>query len=169
VAKVVDFGLVKEITRDTSASAQIILGTPAYVAPEAVTDPASIGPAADLYALGCVGYFLLTGCRVFEGKTAVDLCIQHVTAAPRRPTEAAPIKLPPELEDLILRCLAKDPAARYASASALADALAAIPRAPDWSLAEARRWWRELREREEAPPSAAAPTLTITVNLGDRT
>jgi serine/threonine-protein kinase len=168
VAKVVDFGLVKEITRDTSASAQIILGTPAYVAPEAVTDPARIGPAADLYALGCVGYFLLTGHRVFEGKTAVDLCIQHVTAAPRRPTEAAPIKLPPELEDLVMRCLAKDPAARSASASALADALAAIPRIPDWSLAEARRWWRELRERPEAPPSAAAPTMTITVNLGDR-
>ena len=168
VAKVVDFGLVKEIARDSGASTQIVLGTPAYVAPEAVTDPARIGPAADLYALGCVGYFLLTGHRVFEGKTAVDLCIQHVTAAPRRPSEVAPIQLPPELEDLLLRCLAKDPAARYASAAALAEALAAIPRPPGWDVAEARRWWRELRAREEAPPSAAAPTMTITVNLGDR-
>ena len=169
VAKVVDFGLVKEITRDTSTSAQIILGTPAYVAPEAVTDPASIGPAADLYALGCVGYFLLTGRRVFEGKTAIELCIQHVTATPLRPTEAAPIHLPPELEELILRCLAKDPATRYASAFALAEALEAIPRAGDWDRAEARRWWRELRARQEPPPSAAAPTMTITINLGDRT
>src|SRR5690606_9007434 len=120
VAKVVDFGLVKEITRDTSASAQIILGTPAYVAPEAVTDPARIGPAVDLYALGAVGYFLLTGRSVVEGKTAVELCNQHVTAAPRRPTEVAKIHVPTELEDLILRCLAKDPAARFASAPALA-------------------------------------------------
>jgi eukaryotic-like serine/threonine-protein kinase len=169
VAKVVDFGLVKEITRDTSASAQIILGTPAYVAPEAVTDPSRIGPAADLYALGCVGYFLLTGHRVFEGKSAVDLCIQHVTAAPRRPTEVAPIRLPPALEDLILRCLAKAPADRFESASQLAEALESIPRAPDWDRAEARRWWREFRARHEAPPSDAAPTLTMTIDLGDRT
>jgi serine/threonine-protein kinase len=168
VAKVVDFGLVKEITRDTSASAQIILGTPAYVAPEAVTDPASIGPAADLYALGAVGYFLLTGRRVFEGKTAVELCIQHVTQPPRRPTEVAKILLPKELEDLILRCLAKNPGDRFESASQLAEALEAIPRAPDWDRADARRWWREFRARQEVPPSAAAPTLTITVDLGDR-
>jgi serine/threonine-protein kinase len=168
VAKVVDFGLAKEITRDTSASAQVILGTPAYVAPEAVTDPARIGPAADLYALGAVGYFLLTGRRVFEGKTAVELCIQHVTQPPRRPTEVAKIHLPQELEDLILRCLAKDPADRFASASQLAEALEAIPRARDWDRAEARRWWRELRARQEEPPTAAAPTLTITVDLGDR-
>jgi eukaryotic-like serine/threonine-protein kinase len=168
VAKVVDFGLVKEITRDTGASSQIILGTPAYVAPEAVTDPASIGPAVDIYALGCVGYFLLTGRRVFEGKTAVDLCIQHVTAAPRRPSEIAKAPIPLELEDLILRCLAKDPAARFESASQLAEALETIPRARDWTRADARRWWADFRARQDAPPSAAAPTLTITVDLGDR-
>jgi len=168
-AKVVDFGLVKEIARDTNASAQVVLGTPAYVAPEAVTDPASIGPAVDLYALGAVGYFLLTGRRVFEGKTAVDICIQHVTAAPRPPSEVAPGRVPPELEALILRCLAKRPADRFASASDLAEALAAIPRAADWSRDDARRWWRERREREAAPlPSTAAPTLTMTVDLGDR-
>jgi len=168
-AKVVDFGLVKEISRDTTASAQIVLGTPAYVAPEAVTDPASIGPAVDLYALGAVGYFLLTGRRVFEGKTAVDICIQHVTATPRPPTEVAKVHLPPELEALILKCLAKQPAARFESASRMAEALEAIPRAKDWSRDDARRWWREFRERQAAPaPSAAAPTLTITVDLGDR-
>jgi serine/threonine-protein kinase len=168
VAKVVDFGLVKEITRDTSTSAQLILGTPAYVAPEAVTDPARIGPTVDLYALGCVGYFLLTGRRVFEGKTAIELCVQHVTAAPRRPSEVAQLQVPAELEDLILRCLAKDPAARFESASQLAEALEALPRARDWTRADARRWWREFRAREDAPPSAAAPTLTITIDLGDR-
>src|SRR6185436_17838855 len=163
VAKVVDFGLVKEITRDTAASTQIILGTPAYVAPEAVTDPELIGPAADLYGLGAVGYFLLTGRRVFEAKSAVELCIQHVTQPPRRPTEVAQIHLPLELEDLILRCLAKDPTARFASASAMAEALEAIPRAKDWDRADARRWWREFHARQEAPLSADAATITMTV------
>jgi eukaryotic-like serine/threonine-protein kinase len=168
VAKVVDFGLVKEIARDSGASTQIVLGTPAYVAPEAVTDPDRIGPAVDLYALGCVGYFLLTGRRVFEGKTAVDLCVQHVTATPRRPTEDTTLRIPPELEDLVLRCLAKDPADRYPSAAALAEALESIPRLPDWSRTDARRWWRDLSARQTSAPSTAAPTLTITVDLGDR-
>lgn len=79
IAKVVDFGLLKEIAGDPGTSMQVVLGTPAYIAPEAVTEPDHIGPGADgadLYSLGAVGYFLLTGKRLIEGKTAVDICIQ---------------------------------------------------------------------------------------------
>ncbi len=83
VAKVVDFGLVKEMTRESSGSTQVILGTPHYIAPETITDPAATGLGADLYALGAVGYFLLSGRRVFEGKTPLDVCIQHVTQTPK--------------------------------------------------------------------------------------
>src|SRR5205823_13279930 len=110
VAKVVDFGLVRELTADTGTSTQVILGTPAYVAPEAVTDPAHVGPAVDLYALGAVGYFLLTGRRVFEGKTAVELCIQHVSATPVPPSQVAANGascVSGELDAIVLRCLAK--------------------------------------------------------------
>jgi serine/threonine-protein kinase len=85
VAKVLDFGLVKEFTAEGGQTAQVILGTPAYLAPEALTDPQQVGPAFDLYALGCVGYFLLTGRRVFEGKTDIDICTKHVTAQPTPP------------------------------------------------------------------------------------
>ncbi|MBA2543582.1 MAG: serine/threonine protein kinase [Deltaproteobacteria bacterium] len=171
VAKVVDFGLVKEITTDTGSSAQVILGTPAYVAPEAVTDPNTIGPAVDLYALGAVGYFMLTGRRVFEGKTAVDMCIQHVTAIPRRPSEVAPsIYVAPELEAIVMRCLAKNPADRFPSADDMAAALrVVIGLSRDWSNDDARVWWSEFRLTERmALAASTTPTRTMPVDLGSR-
>ncbi|MDB4954386.1 MAG: serine/threonine kinase [Myxococcales bacterium] len=167
VAKVVDFGLVKEITADTGASQQVILGTPAYVAPEAVTDPAHIGPAVDLYALGCVGYFMLTGKRVFEGKTAVDICIQHVTATPKRPSELAAIALPVDLEDVLMKCLSKKPSDRYASATELAAALGALSAYRDWSDGLAKSWWQQFRG-SEANADVSSSTITMQVDLGER-
>ena len=168
VAKVVDFGLVKELTHDTGASTQVVLGTPAYLPPEAVTDPGQIGPAFDLYALGCVGFFLLTGRRVFEGKTEVDLCLQHVTQPPRRPSELTTSPMPPELEAVILRCLEKAPSARYPSATALADALAAVPAARDWGIDHARTWWNDFRARAEQVTATPDAGFTVTVDLEQR-
>jgi len=170
VAKVVDFGLVKEITRDSTASTQVILGTPAYVAPEAVTDPDHITHAVDLYALGAVGYFLVTGRRLFEGKTAVDVCIQHVTQPPKRPSDVAGIAIAPELEAILMTCLAKQPADRYASAAALADALEALPPAGDWSKASAAAWWAAFEKAEAASTGVSTtPTMTVTIDIGSRT
>ncbi|MBX3160963.1 MAG: serine/threonine protein kinase [Deltaproteobacteria bacterium] len=168
VAKVVDFGLVKEITRDASASTQIILGTPHYIAPEAVTDPDAIGPAVDLYALGAVGYYLLTGQRVFEGKTHVDVCLQHVTQAPTPPSQRG-ARVAPELEAIIMRCLAKQPGARFASARELADALAAVGKTPDWDRTASAQWWRDFASAtEKARTATDAPTRTITVDVAQR-
>jgi serine/threonine-protein kinase len=164
VAKVVDYGLVKEITAEKGEST--ILGTPSYVAPEAITDPATTGPSADLYALGCVGYFLMTGRRVFEGKTAVDVCVQHVTAQPKPPTSYG-VTMPEELERIILQCLAKQPSQRPESAAALAKLLRAVPAANDWSDDDALGWWAEFRKRDR-PTAATADTLSITVDLGGR-
>ncbi len=169
VAKVVDFGLVKEITHEAGASTQVVLGTPAYLPPEAVTDPANIGPAFDLYALGCVGFYLLTGQRVFQGKTEVDLCLQHVTQAPRRPSTLTTTPIPTELEDVILRCLEKTPGARYSSATALAEALAEVPRSADWGVPQARAWWETFRAKElSAAATDEASSFTVTVDLQQR-
>jgi serine/threonine-protein kinase len=172
VAKVVDFGLVKEITRDTDAATQVVLGTPAYVAPEAVTDPDHITHAVDLYGLGAVGYFLVTGRRLFEGKTAVDVCIQHVTQPPRPPSALPGVAIGPELEAVLMRCLAKQPAERYPSAAALAEALEALPPAADWSKTCAAAWWERFRRSQAvlqaASAASTARTLTITVDLGSR-
>jgi eukaryotic-like serine/threonine-protein kinase len=166
VAKVVDFGLVKELTADTGASTEVIFGTPAYLAPEVITDPAAVSPAVDLYALGAVGYFLLTGRRVFEGRTDIEICFQHVSATPRPPSEHA--RVPAALEAIIMRCLAKRPEERFASAAALVDAIRELTPLADWDDAEAHRWWRDFRASDVPPATDAQPTMTITVDLGHR-
>jgi serine/threonine-protein kinase len=162
VAKVVDYGLVKEVAADTGASMQVVLGTPSYLAPEAVTDPSTIGPPADLYALGCVGYFLLTGQKVFSGNTALDVCISHVTKPPTPPSQVGPAPIAPELEAIIMKCLEKKPTDRYTSALVLRNALLAVP--ADWSVAEARRWWSKFRTVEQQVSDRSdGATLTLDV------
>jgi serine/threonine-protein kinase len=168
VAKVVDYGLVKELTHDTTQSTQVILGTPHYIAPEIVTDPNMLSPAVDLYAVGAVGYFLLTGKRVFEAKTAVEVLVLHRTQTPKRPSEITP-SVPHELDNIIVKCLSKNPKDRYATARELAEALEQVPRGTTWGREEARAWWREFREREQkAAISSDAQTMTITVDLEQR-
>jgi eukaryotic-like serine/threonine-protein kinase len=164
VAKVVDFGLVKEFTAATGASTQVVLGTPAYVAPETLTDPDRVGPAVDLYALGAVAYFLLTGKRVFEGKTAIDVCLQHVTTAPKPMSEVSAIHIPQELEHLVMACLSKQPKDRPGSAAELAKLMRALPSTSDWTDGEAETWWQEFRAAAAVPVVDAAPTLTLTVD-----
>jgi eukaryotic-like serine/threonine-protein kinase len=169
VVKVVDFGLAKEIDREASPqdTTHTILGTPAYIAPEQVTDPASIGAGADLYAVGAVGYFLLTGRRVFEAKTTVEMCILHVTATPKPPSLMTTKRIPPELEQIVLRCLAKSPSDRPASAGELAKLLREVPMTGDWGESGAMQWWSDFR-RLPKQAASSAPTLTITVDLEGR-
>ncbi|MDQ3339701.1 MAG: serine/threonine protein kinase [Myxococcota bacterium] len=167
VAKVVDFGLVKEIAAsgDPNQTGRIF-GTPSYLAPESMTAPDLVGPASDLYALGAVGYFLVTGKPVFAGKNALDVCIQHATAIPVPPSQHAP-SVSPELEALLLRCLSKEPKDRPSSARELAALLRAVPVAGTWGEAEATQWWRDLK----AGPSLATSTtgtMTITVDIAAR-
>jgi eukaryotic-like serine/threonine-protein kinase len=165
VAKVVDFGLAKEIAADGD-TAHVILGTPAFLAPEAITAPSTIGPAADLYALGAVGYFLLTGRRMFEGTTSLDICLKHVTTTPTPLRELAP-QTPTALADVLMQCIAKDPAARPASALALARLLrAADPH--DWDRDAARRWWAERAAASDVQSLSRAPTQTVTIDIGTR-
>jgi eukaryotic-like serine/threonine-protein kinase len=162
VAKVVDFGLVKEA--DSPDDGRSIACTPHYAAPEIMNAPDRIGPATDLYALGAVAYFLLTGRRVFDGATDYDVCIKQVQEAPAPPSKHRPVS--PPLENLILSCLAKKPDDRPASAADLAIALKAIPPAGDWTEDRARAWWREFRKTPH--PTSTGPTRTITVDIGSR-
>ncbi|MBP9201846.1 MAG: serine/threonine protein kinase, partial [Gemmatimonadales bacterium] len=143
--KVLDFGLVKSVVTEGGGAshptaAGFTAGTPAYMAPEVALGEAVDG-RADLYALGCVGYFLLTGRTVFDGGHGLQLIARHLQERPVPPSTRAELPVPPALDRLLLACLAKRPADRPADAAALAMALAAVPAEP-WGEAQAAAWWR---------------------------
>jgi serine/threonine-protein kinase len=153
VAKVVDFGLVKDLARGGAAlsRADVVQGTPLYLSPEAITAPDKVDARGDLYALGAVGYYLLTGQHVFVGATLVEVCSHHLHTRPSSPTERLGRTVPASLELLILTCLEKDPARRPASALALRDALRDLAGVGAWSEEDAREWWRRWRAHPTLP------------------
>jgi serine/threonine-protein kinase len=104
----------------------------------------AVGPPADLYALGAVGSFLLTGKPIFDGETALAMVSQHLTADPIPPS-ARGVEVPADLERLLLRCLAKEPQDRPPSADALRRELLALGCAGGWTPADARAWWESRR------------------------
>jgi serine/threonine-protein kinase len=129
--KVLDFGLVKSVGgaegQDSLASvAGLAIGTPAYMAPEMVTGEGQLDGRTDLYSVGCVAYYLLTGELVFAGETAVQTALLHVSQPPVPPSQRTGNPIPAELERLVLACLAKEPDDRPQSASELNAALAAM-------------------------------------------
>jgi eukaryotic-like serine/threonine-protein kinase len=142
--KVLDFGLVKADGRWLRADVRLtapesLSGTPAYMAPEMASGEA-VDSRADLYALGCVGYFLLTGALVFEGENAMQLVLKHIQAEPVPPSLRLGRPVPEALERVILSCLAKAPDARPADAATLAESLTRAG-ANDWTQDDARAWW----------------------------
>jgi serine/threonine-protein kinase len=140
--KVLDFGLVKSVAeRDGGHHTEMGLtpGTPAYMAPELAGDE-GLDARADLYALGCVGYFLLTGRLVFEAATGVQMLARHLQDTPVPPSRRTELVVPAALDKLVLACLAKRPADRPASAEEVARRLEAIPLA-HWSAEQATDWW----------------------------
>ncbi len=157
IAKVVDFGLVKDLTDSDEAnvtSEDVLHGTPQYMAPEAIRDSRSADPRSDLYAVGAVAYYLLTGTPVFSGRGALETIHHHLQTAPEPLSKRLGRAVPPELENLVLSCLAKDPAERPESARALAKAFAACPGVPAWNESEAEGWWRERARRKAAAKTA---------------
>ena len=123
--KVLDFGLVKDIATPADmkiTSERALAGTPLYMSPEAILAPETVSSAADIYAVGCVAYFLLTGRTPFEGTNLVEVCAAHVHATPEAPSMHRP-EVPAEIDAVVLRCLDKKPEARP-STSELAKALA---------------------------------------------
>jgi serine/threonine protein kinase len=145
--KVLDFGLVR--LRPARSSDQVRLtnedtvgGTPAYAAPEIVLGDAGYDHRVDIYAVGCVGYWLLTGKLVFEAATSMAMLVDHArTPAPRLGTRTE-LTIPADLEQVIMDCLEKDPSRRPASAAQLAQLLSACSVQERWTPERAERWWR---------------------------
>jgi len=149
--KVLDFGLARRVNTDAKESrvtiAGEILGTPQYMAPESVVGE-EVDGRADLYALGCVAYRMLTGHEVFEEHGIMPLLACHLQKSPRPLQELAPA-VPDPLANLVMRCLAKAPTDRPASSAILMQELQKMELAELWTPARAHQWWSERGRREQ--------------------
>ncbi|MGC4081001.1 MAG: serine/threonine-protein kinase [Vicinamibacterales bacterium] len=143
--KVLDFGLVSfsgpgTIGRSLMTAAPTTTGTPAFMAPEVILEGA-VDARADIYALGCVAYYLLTGELVFEADTPMKMFVEHLQSEPVPPSMRGELPIPAALDQLVLLCLAKDPIDRPQSIDDVVRRLDAIPLTKTWTNATARQWW----------------------------
>ncbi|MHC4973259.1 MAG: serine/threonine-protein kinase [Planctomycetota bacterium] len=169
VAKVVDFGLVKDVASDDAdpllSQADTVAGTPLYMSPETIIAYHQVDARSDLYALGAVCYFMLTGEPVFKGRTAAEVCTQHVHNEPVPPSKRRASPVPTDLESLILACLEKDPAKRPQTANHIRARLWAGGTAGEWNTDRARRWWREkgeeVRDRQSGIKYESSRTIAV--------
>jgi serine/threonine-protein kinase len=143
--KVLDFGLVKHVEAAAAGSMLTVegmtAGTPGYMAPEIALGHPGVDGRSDIYSLGCVAYYLLTGQPVFSGETPVATVLAHVQEPPLPPSARSEFAIPPALDALILECLAKEPSARPATATLLGQRLAATISENAWTAEAAREWW----------------------------
>ena len=177
VVKVVDFGLATRIgpldsdATATVATANIIRGTPLYLSPEAIRNAPNLDARSDLYAVGAVGYFLMTGRPVFQADSVVEILSHHLNTRPEPPQQT---QWTPHagLEQLILQCLEKDPADRPSDARTLQRALVGCPCDPPWGTDDAVAWWAAYHARQSKTPrptsAGATQPATMTVDIGDR-
>jgi serine/threonine-protein kinase len=161
--KVLDFGLVKPIAdrsleQTLATQAGLVIGTPGYMAPEMVLSD-TVDGRADLYALGCVAYYLLTGQQVFDGDTPMKIMAKHLQEPPIPPSLRAQNAVPPKLEQVVLACLAKKPEDRPRSAAELARLLAAADVEP-WTSEQAAEWWASVRPSTTGLQGTADRTMT---------
>jgi serine/threonine-protein kinase len=162
VAKLLDFGLVKTLSGGDGmqlSHEDTVAGSPLYIAPEQVVHTGPPDRRADIYSLGAVAYFLLTGHPPFMGQTPMEVMIAHTRDAVEPPSRLNP-GVPADLEQVVLRCLAKRPADRYPDTPSLADALAACADASGWSPELAAAWWQAHPDATPFEPAEVhAPTV----------
>jgi serine/threonine-protein kinase len=159
--KVLDFGLVKfndPSTMQTTlmTGTHVTTGTPAFMAPEIITNEGEVDQRADVYALGCVAYYLLTGQLVFEADTPMKMFLQHMQATPIPPSMRSELRIPREVDELVLACLEKEPSKRPQNAEEVLRMIRKCRSAQTWDNDSARGWWE-----------AHLPELTGTLTVAD--
>lgn len=164
VVKVLDFGLVKAVNlAPKGPSSRAVVGTPHFMSPEAISRPENVDGRSDLYSVGAVGYWLLTGKTMFRNQDLNRLLDKQLTQQPVPPSSLVDTSKARDLEELILKCLAKIPDERVQSAEALDEALARCTSAGAWSSAEAQGWWRSHLGGIETIPAATMPEQTLVI------
>ena len=162
--KVLDFGLVKnaQVASDDGRPltvAGMIAGTPGYMAPEMGLGNPDVDWRADIYALGCVGYWLLTGKQVFDsGPSPMQIVMDHIQKTPPAASERTNQKIPQALDLVLLQCLRKDPNDRPQTMTELAESLRKVSLENPWSDERARHWWLENGSRRSAVTPLPVPT-----------
>jgi serine/threonine-protein kinase len=154
--KVLDFGLAKRVeSGNVSAVTKtgVVFGTPRYISPEALYGAEGIDRRTDLYNLGGVAYWLLTGRPPFSTTSNIDLIIDQVKTVPPKPSEVCETLIPPELDQIVMRCLEKKPADRFENADELEEALSRLRIDDPWDWKHAQEWW-ELHGLAEDPVPA---------------
>lgn len=142
--KVLDFGIAKQIDLDQAAgltATGMVVGSPRYIAPEAVYGAEKIDGRADIYSLGAVAYWILTGKPPFTSASSIELIVEHVKTIPQRPSEVSENPIPPELDEIVMKCLEKKPEDRFQTAAEMDEALRAIDFDDAWTEGKAREWW----------------------------
>jgi serine/threonine protein kinase len=174
--KVLDFGLVRDYRTDSVEPVEVngeLEGTPWFMPPEAIKASAAPDQRSDIYSLGALAYFLLTGCFIFDAETIAEIHEKQLTAAPVPPSQRTASPISAEMEILLLSCLEKDMNLRPGSAGELRALLLATPAAHDWTPEVREEWWdnyerhAELRHDGE-PVSSVAPPPTISIDLSSR-
>jgi hypothetical protein len=159
--KVLDFGLVKQQREPEDTSLKLTVeggtgGTPAYMAPEQVLGDRPVDARTDIYAVGCLSYWLLTGQLVFKGETIMKTMMHHAHTQPALPSSISEFEIPRSLDGVIIRCLEKDPDRRLQSADELAEALVACELKNRWTRDRAHHWWDTHLPVRQAPSLAAS-------------
>ncbi len=174
VTKILDFGLVKELSPQGDLAltqADTITGTPHYLSPEGINQRVEVDARSDLYALGAVGYFLITGSHVFPGSTIVEVLAMHLHTEPESPSKRLDRQLPRDLEALILQCLSKAPGQRPRSALEFVRGLRACRDFDRWTPEDADQWWERcggvLAERH-ASEADTVTGRTLAIDLAHR-
>ncbi len=171
--KVVDFGLVRPRDTDLNlTSTESLTGTPLFLSPEALESPEKVDTFSDVYQLGAVGYYLLTGRYVLSGENLIEVMTSLLHETPQPPSTVLGHALSPELEQLVLSCLEKDPAQRPANASVLLDALEQCSVSGSWTQRDARAWWDASADLRARVHSASSDTNRLPsgwqIDLEDR-
>jgi serine/threonine protein kinase len=167
-AKLLDFGLVKaQDTRQQTmlTATDMITGTPLYMSPESIQHPEHVDSRSDLYALGAVAYFMLTGRAVFEANNVIEIIRRHVEAEPVPLAEAARVPVAAALEQLIMRLLSKLPEKRPASAAEMIDVLIKVAPAQVWTAADAERWWTQHDPTNPGPATTATQNVDVSATV----
>jgi serine/threonine protein kinase len=177
--KVLDFGLVR-LQGDTKGDKhhvtgeQEMVGTPWFMAPEAIKNSARCDPRSDIYAVGALGYYLLTAQFVFDAASVVEIYGKQLTESPQPLNERAANRVSDELEQVILRCLAKDPDLRPQTVTELRALLLNCPHALEWGLELRSGWWARYRSQsstaspETGPTNPRAMETTVRIDLASR-